>query len=295
LIAIAFAWSELYAKPVPTEITPSEFVLFEDYREISPGVWLPFRETRTFPHASQTVQGKRLLRRSELVVEEVRTDLNLADRCTKLLPTEGDHVQDQRFIVPIDYEYGGRFSDDNEIRKLAQAQYSKMLEGQEFINRLTGPIAAMAGKPAPALPAVGWVGGRPPAVTGKPYLLHFWATWRSACEDDFPRLRTLAAKGATVLGMHPPGTSSDEILKVTRDQKLGYPTLLAGPEGNHVNRVTIGGYPAGLFPYCIVVDAQGRVAAHGSLADVLRASGVRALLAAPQADTKMNRSPAPSN
>jgi hypothetical protein len=74
---------------------PNEFVQFDDYRQVAPGVWLPYREVRTFPHASAT-PGKHLLNRSELVVEEVRTDRDLATRYAELLPKAGDRVQDQR-------------------------------------------------------------------------------------------------------------------------------------------------------------------------------------------------------
>src|SRR5256885_14457020 len=41
------------------------------------------------------------------------------------------------------------------------------------------------------------------AGTGKPVVLHFWATWCDACRDEFPRIRktlaTLRQKGVAVL------------------------------------------------------------------------------------------------
>ena len=44
------------------------------------------------------LRGVLKLIRSELVVEEVRTDRSLADRYAELLPKDGDRVQDQRFF-----------------------------------------------------------------------------------------------------------------------------------------------------------------------------------------------------
>jgi len=268
LIQVALAWTELYPRTPPADIEPNELVLFDDYREISPGVWLPFHEVRTFPHASETVQGKRLLRRSELRVEEVRTDVELADRFARLLPKEGEHVQDQRFMVPVDYDYRANLADD-EIRKRAEAEYSKRLEGQEIVKRLTQPVAAMVGKPAPALPATGWIGGQPPDLTGKPYLLHFWATWCGPCKNDLPRLKALAEKGVIILGMHPSGTPPEEVEKTVLAQQLGHPTFLATGKDSDASNARIGGYPAGVFPYYIQVDARGRVAGHGSLSEIL--------------------------
>src|SRR5207253_328631 len=104
-------------------------------RELSPGVWLPFRETRALSYASgfgtnqrpaATERNKRQFRRTELVVEEARTDVDLAERFTQLLPREGERVQDQRFAVPVDTKYRAGRSDD-EIRALADAEYKKRL------------------------------------------------------------------------------------------------------------------------------------------------------------------------
>src|SRR6185437_1430563 len=71
LVQVSLVWSDLRQKMEPDEITPNELVQFDDYHEITPGVWLPFRETRTFPHAAKA-QGKSEIIRSELVVEDAR-------------------------------------------------------------------------------------------------------------------------------------------------------------------------------------------------------------------------------
>ena len=49
LIQVALACTDLYpATPAP-EIEPNELVQFDDYREVSPGVWLPFHEVSNCP------------------------------------------------------------------------------------------------------------------------------------------------------------------------------------------------------------------------------------------------------
>jgi RNA polymerase sigma factor (sigma-70 family) len=249
---------------------PNELARFDEYREVSPGVWLPFREVRTFPHSSETVRGKKKLHRSELVVEEARTDRDLADRYAKLLPKEGDRVQDQRFAAPVDYAYSAQRTDE-EIRKRAEALHQEQLKGQEEFKRIVQPIEAMVGKPAPPLPAEGWLGGKKPDVAGKPYLIHFWATWCGPCKSDLPRLKALAEKGYIVIGMHPAGTPAAQVEQVIRDRQLGYPTFLAAGQGGDGKVPLIGGYPAGVFPYCVLVDAQGRVVRHGLLWDIIGA------------------------
>lgn len=88
--------------------------------------------------------------------------------------------------------------------------------------------------------------------------------------------------------MHPAGTPAADVEKVIGDQKLGYPSLLATGKGGNAKDLTIGGYPAGVFPYCVLVDAQGRVAGHGPLSEVLAAAEAEVRL------KKLGGKPAPA-
>jgi thiol-disulfide isomerase/thioredoxin len=145
----------------------------------------------------------------------------------------------------------------------------------------------MIGRRAPALPADGWLNGQRPEVAGKPYLVHFWAIWCGPCKGDLPLLRMLAGQGLTIVGVHSPGTPAAEVEKFTREQGLNYPTLLAAADTDN-QPPRIGGYPVGLFPYCVLVDASGRVATHGPLSDVQRAASAALFLA------KMAAAPTPA-
>src|SRR5262245_2251960 len=92
---LATLWCERCAAEFPANAEMNELVQFDDYREVSPGVWLPFREVRTVPYWSETVKDKRMIRRTELVVQKLKTDLALAASSAELLPKEGDQLQDQ--------------------------------------------------------------------------------------------------------------------------------------------------------------------------------------------------------
>ncbi|MHC5543289.1 sigma-70 family RNA polymerase sigma factor, partial [Singulisphaera rosea] len=151
VIQASIAWEAFSRHFKPSTIRPNELAIFDDYREVAPGLRLPFREVRVFPHASEAKPDKHKLIRSELVVESVRTDLDLSARFAELMPKDGDPVQDQRFQVALDLRYKADRPDD-EIRKLSEVEYAKRLKGQLFIDGLVEPIAAMVGQPAPALP-----------------------------------------------------------------------------------------------------------------------------------------------
>src|SRR5262249_46052434 len=126
---LAVEWCERCAAQFPSNATPKELVQFDDYREVAPGRSLPFREVGTVPYWTENETDKHLIGRTELGGEEVRTEMDLADRYAQLLPKEGDRVQDQRFAAPVDYNYSARRTDE-EIRKLADAEYQERLKGQ---------------------------------------------------------------------------------------------------------------------------------------------------------------------
>ncbi len=234
---------------------PLRMTRYRDFREIAPGVLFPFRQDRAVAHSDQLYFNRSL-------VVDVRTDVDLSERLDNLRPKKGDPIQDQRFAVVVDYTYDSDRSRE-ELLRLVNAENQKHLQQFEdgkasFVSILDD----MVGTPAPPLPTTGWVGGDPPQIAGRPYLVHFWASWSNDCKQDFAQLKTLASQGANIIGMHPSGVPVRAVVKTVQEQQLPYPSHVAPyPE-------PIGGfYYVGVFPYCILVDAEGQVAAHGNLFD----------------------------
>lgn len=247
---------------------PNALVRFDDYREVAAGVWVPFAEAHVFAWGSRQAKDKLQLLRSERRVTTVRTGVSLAARYAALLPQAGDRVQDQRFATAVNTRFDPA-RPDADIQREADAELARQLKDAELVKALTEPMDRLVGKPAPALPADGWVGGTRPDLTGKPHLIHFWATWCGPCKNDLPMLKSLAAAGLTVVGVHPSGTPAEEVSKVVAEQKLNYPTLVATEPG----RESVAGYPVRFYPYCVAVDGRGNVSAHGTLQQVLRSVG----------------------
>lgn len=243
---------------------PGQLCVFSDYREIAPGRWFAFRvQSSGWLHNEQN-QGRYDFHSNESHVTELALERDdLQKYWADVLPKKGEKVQDQRYGVPVEYEYDDDRTSD-EIQSLVNEKLFDYARSALLIGERTAPIEAMVGKPAPPLPpaAKPWI-GEPPDLNGKRYLIHCWAEWCGPCKNDVPLLNSLA-KNTIVIGIHPSGTDMDQIRKAASETKMAYPTAVAPPGSKDMF-----GYPLALFPYCIEVDERGKVAKHGSLREVL--------------------------
>ena len=243
-------------------VRPGLLVRFRDYREVLPGLWWPFEEDRVQGVSSN--EGYQCMR-STFRVEEVRTDFDLEGIVRELQPNEGETVHDQRFEVPVSYKYKEARTEE-EFLSIVLAKQEKQQQDKRTIEERKKPYQELVGKTAPALSDKIWIGDAPD-LTGKPYLIHFWAQWCGPCKNDYPLLKQMAKNGATIIGWHPSGAFADasQVKNAMDEAGLNYPTLLDSSITKSDDGLPVVGYPANMFPYCVLVDANGKVAAHGSL------------------------------
>jgi len=242
----------------PTQ--PRLLVRFRDFREISPGIWWPFVEDRVNRRGTAK-SGENI--RSTYRVKQIRTDVDLTERVLSMQPKEGEQVQDQRYGIAVNYKYREDRSEDD-ILELVDAARQQRQADKALMETLKKPYETLIGKPAPTLPETGWI-GELPNLGGKPYLIQFWAVWCGPCKADMPILKRLAEDGATLVGIHPAGTQTGKVEATLAEAEIKFPTWLAAKREGRGPRARISGYPATIFPYYVLVDAEGLVRAHGSL------------------------------
>ncbi|MEZ6126289.1 MAG: hypothetical protein R3C49_24440 [Planctomycetaceae bacterium] len=239
-------------------------VRFSDFREIAPGIHWPFVEERV--QGAGGSNGNMSFMRISSRVVDVRTDIELKATVEQLQPKAGDRIQDQRFKdrAIVNYTYRDDMTAEH-VKQLVDVEHQKRMKDQAYLSTLLKPLDDLVGKPVPELPEDGWVGGQRPDVRGRPYLIHYWATWCGRCKNDLPALKRLVKNGQIVVGLHPAGTPREDVEEAQRSGQLNYPTFLE--PGDSTIGGTIGGLPSGVFPYALLVDANGKVVAHGRLHD----------------------------
>jgi hypothetical protein len=72
--------------------------------------------------------------------------------------------------------------------------------------------------------------------------------------------------------------SAPNAVKAVRAREMSWPMLVAAGKGRAGGVEDIAGYRAGVFPYAVLVDGKGSVAAHGQLSTLVDKLGVGAML-----------------
>ena len=99
----------------------------------------------------------------------------------------------------------------------------------------------------------------PAAWAGRPTLVNLWATWCAPCLKEMPELQAFAGQQGDT-GVRVVGIALDDAATVNeflRAHAINYPSLVDAP-GTADAGVRLGN-PAGVLPYTVLLDAQGRL------------------------------------
>lgn len=96
---------------------------------------------------------------------------------------------------------------------------------------------------------------------GQVLIINFWATWCPPCLEEIPLLNELQAhygdQGLQMIGIAV--DDAEPVQNFMQHSQINYPVLIAGLSGTNLAMSL--GNPAGVIPFSVIVDREGRIAA----------------------------------
>jgi len=147
-------------------------------------------------------------------------------------------------------------------------------------NRSAGLIGAMA----PPIQVDEWITSQPPDLTGRVYVLEFWATWCPPCRKSIPHMIGLADKykdkDVPFVALST-DRSSTPVKEMVKEKGITY---YVGMDNGLSDKFSIRGVPS-----AFIIDRSGKVAWQGHpMSPDFEPALVKALNAAPPAETQTN-------
>jgi thiol-disulfide isomerase/thioredoxin len=250
---------------------PGFYQTFDDYREVAPEYWLPFRVT--IDRFNWELPDPSIASHSEQIVTSASVNQPLPDELFHIELTDGVPVTtDWRYDPIIRYTYRKDQTEEERLALQAAERKKRDEAAQEMERRQTVIKSRLRHAPLP-LPDSGWLTGKALSweeLRGRVVVLHFWAVNCAPCQNELPFLaewhRNSAKSGIVVIGVHPPTDDVSAVRKKLEEFGADYPVLIDAPAEKPDGLGQLHDwFGTSWWPHTVLISRRGVIAGHGQL------------------------------
>lgn len=241
---------------------------FDDFRELAPGCWLPFK-TRFRSYNTDSGVPKLAVVSTGRVVEAV-VNPTLPDALFEHEIPDGANVStDWRYDPPIRYTYH-KEQTAADLEKLAATARAQQEEGRKVLDEIQKGVDERLGQTLPALPREGWINSPPLSwqdLRGKAVEVAFWDIGCGPCHFTLDLMQQAAAdaklRGQAFIAIHRATKDRAAVEKELAKNKWAMPVLIDGDGSDAEHPSYYDWLHIKAMPWVVLVNREGVIVAHG--------------------------------
>ncbi|MBL9124910.1 MAG: TlpA family protein disulfide reductase [Planctomycetaceae bacterium] len=242
--------------------------LFDDFRELAPGIWYPFR-IRFRSYHTDSGESKLAVISTGRVVEAV-VNPTLPDALFEHEIPDGANVStDWRYDPPIRYTYHPAQT-EAEREKLAATARAQQEEGRKVLEDVQKGVDERLGQTLPALSRDGWINSPPLSwqdLRGKAVEIAFWDIGCGPCHFTLDLMQQAAAdaklRGQAFIAIHRATKDRAAVEKELAKNKWTMPVLIDGDGSDAEHPSYYDWLQIKAMPWVVLVNREGVIVAHG--------------------------------
>jgi hypothetical protein len=280
-LPVRWEWAELFW----SDCIPTSAAYVDDLREAAPGIWFPYHVVETAYDTwnfDGTGSGQVLINwRRERQVDNLNLAPDVPDEVFTPAVPSGTwvYVNDEsgRNIGRFRQKGNGPATVDDDKYQV-MAEIARVSRDRDDRKRQATPDA-LVGTPRPEFVKATWLNGPPlddESLAGKVLLIEFCAEWWQPCYNDLEKLGKadgdLAANGVTLIAVHTAGSDKQDIEDLANELDLNFPIYVDAqePGGKSLWGRLFEKFAVRELPHAFVIGRDGKIAAHGSLDQMIR-------------------------
>lgn len=238
-------------------------VFFDDYREVAPSCWFPYRQRTRSSNGRDEKSVPAVLSETKILELEVNTEI--PSELFQYELAEGTKVTtDYRYDPWIRYTYR-KSQTEADRQKLSGDKKIFLDEREQDWEAIRLTIDVKLGQEPPELPQNNWIGSDPQTweeLRGKLVVLGFWDVEHGPSQFSLDKLKLLHDYDWPVIAVHRATEDTMKVEEYVADQGWSFPVVIDGNGKEQSEASLFEWFLIQRVPWMTVIDRDGKFISH---------------------------------